>query len=136
MGKQRHGENGGTVKALLLGLLFCLAAFLIVSLIAGVILYATENPTASLPVVSLGAFGLSGLFSGFFLTSRRKTGGVLLSVLTALTFALLLLLVGIILTGGHLSGRVMMNHLCYLLAASLGAILTGMRGRKPRRRLR
>lgn len=136
MGKQRHGENGGTVKALLLGLLFCLAAFLIVSLIAGAILYATENPTASLPVVSLGAFGLSGLFSGFFLASRRKTGSVLLSVLTALTFALLLLLVGIILTGGHLSGRVMMNHLCYLLAASLGAILAGMRGRKPRRRLR
>ena len=136
MGKQRHGENGGTVKALLLGLLFCLAAFLIVSLIAGAILYATENPTASLPVVSLGAFGLSGLFSGFFLTSRRKTGSVLLSVLTALTFALLLLLVGILLTGGHLSGRVMMNHLCYLLTASLGAILAGMRGRKPRRRLR
>ena len=136
MGKQRHGENGGTVKALLLGLLFCLAAFLILSLIAGAILYATENPTASLPVVSLGAFGLSGLFSGFFLTSRRKTGSVLLSVLTALTFALLLLLVGILLTGGHLSGRVMMNHLCYLLTASLGAILAGMRGRKPRRRLR
>ena len=133
MGKQRHGESGSAIKALLLGILFSLAVFLITALAAGAVLSATEDPTASLATVSLGAFGLSGLVSGFILASRRRSGGVILSILTALALTLLLLLVGILLTGGHLPGRAMMNHLCYLLIASFGALLGGMRTRKPRR---
>ncbi|HBJ18554.1 MAG TPA: TIGR04086 family membrane protein [Clostridiales bacterium] len=134
MGKQKRAGATGTIKALLLGILFSLAMFACLALIAGAVLYATEDPTSSLPMVSLEVFGLSGLFAGFFLAARRKEGGTLLSILTALAFALLLLLVGILMTGGHLSGRVMMNHLCYLLTASLGAILANMHKSAPKRK--
>ena len=134
MGKQKRAAHGGTVKALFLGVFFSAALFACLALVAGAVLYATEDPTASLPMVSLGMFGVSGLISGFFLARRQKEGGTLLAILTSLAFALLLLLVGILLTGGHLSGRVMMNHLCYLLTASLGAILANMRKNAPKRK--
>ena len=71
MGKQKRAAHGGTVKALFLGVFFSAALFACLALVAGAVLYATEDPTASLPMVSLGAFGVSGLISGFFLARRQ-----------------------------------------------------------------
>lgn len=136
MGKQKRTGGAGTAKALLFGILFSAALFLLSALIVAGILSVTENPTASLPLVSLGAFGCSGLLAGLILAGRQKEGGTLPAILSSLAFVLLLLLVGILMTGGHLTGRVMMNHVCYLLAASLGAFLPGMRKKKGTRRRR
>ncbi len=108
-------------------LFLCLLAFL---------LYKTPDPlrllTPALYITPL----LGGLFAGYRTTSLRPAGGAFCGLLAGALLSLLLLLVGLILTGGQLPFSSLLLYLGVLLTSFLGGFLASRRRGKRKRHKR
>ena len=121
-------------KPLLLGTGIAALLFFACALIFAAICYATDNPTGHLRLASLAAFLCSGALSAFLLSRLGRERHPLLSLLPLLAFALSLLLIALILSGGKLPLYMPMNLLCYLLVGALFSLLGRWKKKKTRRR--
>lgn len=132
-GTQEHGQP---TRRFLLG---CLTAALIlpaVALLLTAICYTAEDPGAYLSLCALATFLLAGVLTGIWLGRLFRQHTVRLSLLVGLVCALLLLLVGLILTHGSLPVALPLNLICYLGCLLLFAWLCRPRVRaryRPRR---
>ena len=133
MKKRKRAARGG-VGSFLLGVLLSFAILIILSLIASIFLVRVKTPTKNLGAVSLIIFIASALISGFISSRRADSGELSFSILTATAFALLLLVISLIATGGNLGGMQLMNSVCYILSASLAALLGRKKAKRHRRR--
>ena len=83
-------KNKKTKKAhltvLAIGVAFSFAVLIILSLISSFILVGFKNPTANIRAMSLAVFLITAAISGFFISKKCESGGITITVLTALAF--------------------------------------------------
>ena len=104
-----------------------------VSLLCAIIVNMTEDPLAASNLGALISLLVSAAISGILISKRAQGSKMLIASLSSLLFCLTLLIVGLAISGGELSGRVFLNYLCYIGVALLSAKLAT---KKPRHRRR
>ena len=115
---------------LLIGTLIGAGIFLVVLLFVTFVTGRTKDPGGTVRLLSLPVFLLSAAVTGFVLGRRNGEGGLRLTALSALLFLLILLLIGMLLSGGHLSWQVLLYDVGYFLTA----LLCSLPGTKKKRR--
>jgi hypothetical protein len=116
-------------------LLIAAALIPIFSLVAALILSKLPTPTNALGIASLVSLILSALLVGVISPRIRREGWMITTGAAALTLALALLVISILLSGGEAIGKGILTAITYLLVFMAAAILsTRMKlGRKSRR---
>ncbi len=131
--QKRSGAHGG-ILSLILGVLYSFAFLILLSLLAAILLAGVKSPTKNLGAVSLAVFLIGAFASGFLNSKRGGDSGFLFSVICALAFTLILLVISLIASGGRISGMHLMNCACYMLAAAFAAFVGRRNPRRRRRR--
>ena len=105
------------------GMLFSIAVFFLLALIAAFILSKVKNPLGAAAIASIIILILSGAISGFAISkySGRKT--VLPSFFCAVIFALILFSAGLIISDGKIATVTVINLLVYILFSFIFALL-------------
>lgn len=125
MKKQRNSPiSRFLIRTLVLALWITGALFVI-----GGVLLLCENPLAYAGVGAVCALLLVGFFWGLF-SSREE--GFLPTILSPLCLSLVMLIVGLIITRGHLSLSPLINHLLFLISVALGTAMPKQRKRRRR----
>lgn len=134
--KRRKNKTEGVsgLRALFLGALLSCIVYLSVSLIAGLLTCQAADPTSLTGPVSLASLMISGIISSLLITRLPEGGGILTAVLSALLFVLVLLVIGLAMTGGKLPIRCPINYLCYLALCTLTAYALSKIPERRRRR--
>ena len=120
--------------ALILGLILSTVSLFSLSFIGALILSFLDNPTASIGAVSFLILILSGSICGFFTSKYKGEGGVLPAMIASALFAVLLLIIGFIMSAGSLPLVVIVNFAVYFISATFFAILGKKREKKRRRK--
>ena len=131
--RKSHKRERNVFQSVLIGAALSAAVLLVFSLISSLILGMTDNPLALADDISLVALLLSAAMSGYTISRRARSSGMLISSLSSLLLCLVLLLVGAIVAGADLSGKVFLNYLCYMGVALLFARLGGIELKRKRR---
>ena len=132
--RKRTKNQLSPARAIFLRQIFSAATLFVLSIIFAVILSVMKNPIGSLKVTSLVALLASGAVSGIAIARRKGDGGVRCAIISAVIFALIIIAVSLIITGGKIGGLQFMNSLCYILVSALFALLPGRKKEKRRRR--
>ena len=116
----------------LLRVLFVLVTACILSLASAAILSGLENPYGSIDAAGLATMLITGALTGFICS--RVSGGIAPSVITTLISLAIMLVVALVLGGGGICGKALMNMLCYLLVSLFFAYLGSRRSQRRRKR--
>ena len=117
-----------------IGLTFlsCLAVsaliIIFLSLIFAIVANTLEDPTGNLGIFSFAVLIIGAAAGGFISAKMKKEGAVVFSSLVALTLTLIMLVICLI-TDGGVNLSALMNYLCYIGVASLGATVGAKEGR-------
>ena len=134
MGKTRRKiKDIGGIMPLLIGCGISLLSLVCCSVILGLYSVTTDSPTRLIDVLGLWGLLGSGVISGFVNRKINKERGIGFLFLISLLFTLLLILIGLIVSGGALPLRCIINYLCYLGVYMLSALLGGRKISKRRR---
>lgn len=134
MRKSSSGKRGTSpLMNLLIGTLIGAGIFLVVLLFVTFVTGRTKDPGGTVRLLSLPVFLLSAAVTGFVLGRRNGEGGLRLTALSTLLFLLILLLVGMLLSGGHLSWQVLLYDVGYFLTALLCSLPGTKKKRKKHR---
>lgn len=125
MKKQKYSPFSRFLIRTALLALFVLGALLAVS---GVLLLC-ENPVAYAGVGAVCALLLVGFFWGLFCPREESP---LFSMLCPLCLSLVMLIIGIVVTKGHLSLSPLLNHIFFLASTALGRAVPKSKKRKHR----
>ena len=112
---------------------FSVVTILILTMILAWISISTLDPTGKIGIFSLISLILAATLSGLFASWQNPTDGVGFSVISGLGMTLIMLLCGIIVSAGRLSGGAFMNYGCYLGTYALLSYI-GMRAKDKRKR--
>lgn len=107
--------------------------FLALSVVGALVVYFLKDPLGAADIASLVVLLLSGAISGFLNAKMTREGKLTVVGLSSLAFCLVLLLIGLIATGGGVTLRVFLNYLCYIGVSFLFGWL-GSREESRRRR--
>lgn len=132
--RRTRREKGGMLGAVIRSVLFSAVLFFAVMLVISVIIDRTEDPGRLIGALGIVGLLVSAALSGFITTRLTKEGGAAVCAASALIFALMLLLTGIILSSGAPGIRCPLNCLCYLGVSLLGGLLASRIGKGRRRR--
>ena len=127
--KRKNGKKDLPLATVLTGLGVSISALLLCALTASIISFASKDPTAILPMLSLSALLLSGALSSA-LNARMR--GTVCALTAAATATVLILIVGLILSGGALSPAALMNCGCYVGVSALITVLSKGRTKRAR----
>lgn len=127
-----RGRQRSRLAEIGLSLLRAVIVFLALSVIGALIVYFQADPLRIADVASLVILLLSAAVSGFLNAKLTGEGKLAVVVLSSLTFCLVLLLIGLVATGGGVTLRVFLNYLCYIGIALFFGWL-GKRETKKRR---
>ncbi len=132
--KKRSTENLTTLQSILAGALLLLLIYLGVTFAVSLISYGTSDPTSLIDPLSLTALLISGAVGSLVITRLSSDKSVPVALLSSLLVALVLLVVGLIASGGALPLRCPINYLCYVGISALVSLLA--KRRKERRHKR
>ena len=132
----RSGRRRTLPASLLRGMLFALLTGAGLLLLAGYLLYRSEDPTAYIRPTSLAVAALSAVTGGAAAALGHGRGGVLCGIAVGGMLALLALLAALPLSGGTLTGDVLILYGLMLLGGALGGMMGSKRGARRRRRHR
>lgn len=122
-------------SALAFGILMATVSFFVCALISAIILNMTEDPLGNLGVGSLFSLILSGIITGFSTAKYKGEGGIAPTVLATLCFAIILLIIGLALSGGNLPAVITVNLMLYVAASFVSALIASKkRNQKSRRK--
>jgi hypothetical protein len=93
----------------------------------------TPDPTGKIGIFTLIMLIVSSAVSGIFTSWQNPTEKIGFSMTAALGITLVMLLIGIIISAGKLSGGAFMNYGCYFGTYALLSYL-GMRAKDKRKR--
>ena len=134
MAKRKKRKEAPTgVKLLLLGTLIMTVIFLALSLLFSFIAYTTADPLYFIGLLSIAALMITAAASGF-LEARLGEGSVLTPFLSSLLFVLIMLLIGLIASGGAVPLGCIINYASFVALATLSALLGKKSLEKSRRR--
>ena len=132
---KRRTQSDGKGKIYLIGVLLSIALLVITSFILAIALASMKDPSSMVGIMSLSGMLISGAVSGFTTCRIKGDGGFGIAVLSALTVTMIIMLLGIILGGGRLSGGTLMNCGCYMGVSSFAGFIGKRRpGHKRRKR--
>ena len=131
---QKKTENMNTAVLLLVGALCSGILLIILTMISAFIVFYTKNPTSLIGLISIAVMLLTGAISGFSISKLKGEGGILISCLSSLLFILILLMIGLIAGGGHISLGNIINYLCYMAVSLLFSFFGRKKEKKYRRR--
>ena len=131
--KHRIRKRKTNAKAILFSLIFTSATFFVFAFLISFIISLTKNPIAFIGISSFAALFLTGALSGFCTSKYKGEGGVLPAGLGSLTFALILLGLGLILSGGCLPALSLINLPCFVVLAIIFAALAGKKRKRGHR---
>ena len=126
-------KEGNVFYSVLIGAAISAAIMLALSAITALIINMTSDPLGAADIGSLISLLIGAALSGYVVARRSAESKMLTAVLSSLLFCLMLLLIGLMLGGGSLSGRVFINYLCYIGISTLFAKLGSREMRKHRR---
>ena len=109
-------------RAILAGVGLAALSILITSALATLVCYMTKDPLALTDIASLVALLLGGALSGFVLPRLCRDRSILPSLLSSLILPVLLLLFGLLLSGGELSPRIPLGYLCYFGVSAIASL--------------
>ena len=135
MKKYKKKEFGLTVL-MLFGAGFALAVTVAATLVLAIVSSLTSDPTALCGAFSLLALILAGAISGFVTSKANGEGGVLISALSSVITAAVILIVGLIWKRGAVNLGVILNVLSFIGVSVLSALLSKKFARKPRGKYR
>lgn len=127
-----RGRDRSRFAEIGLSLLRSVIVFLALSVIGALIVYFQADPLRVADVASLVVLLLSAAVAGFLNAKLTGEGKLAVVGLSSLTFCLVLLLIGLVATGGGVTLRVFLNYLCYIGIALFFGWL-GSRETKKRR---
>lgn len=134
MGKTRRKiKDMGGIWPLFIGCGICLLSLAVCSILLGIYSISTDSPTKLIDVLGLWGLLASGAISGFVCRKINKERGVGFLFLISLLFVLVLILIGLVVCGGALPPRCLVNYLCYLGIFMLAVVLGGRKNNKRRR---
>ena len=131
---KRKAKGGGIARPFLLGILFQVLALPLLSLLLAFVSALTANPTSLLGILAVAALLLSGGIYGFVASKFKVEGGRVFTLLSALLFSLLIILLGIILSGGKMNISVLIGQVIYVLTALLFSALGGVKRKRKIRK--
>lgn len=122
-------------KLFLLCLALSAGLIILLSVVATLVLIRLNDPTAVLGISSLAVMMLSAALAGLICHVIHKEAGVKFGLLVGLTTTLIMLLINVIISMGHVSLGSFMNYGCYLGIYGLAVYLAkGSGGRRRRRK--
>lgn len=122
-----------SARSLLLSLLISCGLIALSIALMTALCYATEDPLGNTRLFSLICVILSGAVCGF-VNAKRKSGGVALSVLSALSLSAVMIIISTFMSDSSTPATAM-NALCYALTASGAAFIGKPRAKKHKRRI-
>lgn len=128
--KYRMRKRKTNAKALLFSLIFTAVMFFVFAFLVSFIISLTKNPIAFIGISSFAVLFLTGAFSGFCTSKYRGEGGVVPAGLGSLIFALILLGIGLIMSGGSLPALTLINLPCFVVLAIIFAALAGKKRKR------
>lgn len=128
--KYKRGKRKTNAKALLFSLIFTSVVFFVFAFLVSFIISLTKNPIAFIGISSFAALFLTGAFSGFFTSKYKGEGGIIPAGLGSLIFALMLLGIGLIVSGGSLPALTLINLPCFIILAVIFAALAGKKRKR------
>lgn len=129
--RMKMGEPG-VIKSILIGVGLSTGLLVAFAFISALIISFTKDPTSLIGIFTIGTVILSAVISSTIISRLRKEKGLLYAVICAIIISTLMLLIGLIATGGRLSGGVPINCACYIGASALSALLFKPRGKRRR----
>ena len=128
-----HSKSITVKRAFFFGVIMN-ALFLILLLILGsAIISSTEDPIKSVGIGSVAVLYLSAFISGFITARRKGEGGFIPVLLSSLFFSLMLLMAGLVVSGGEPAPLSAINCPVYVVISLLGATLAKNRKRRRHR---
>ena len=131
-GRRSSFGQGNVFYSVLWGALISAAALLSLLAVAAIIANMTADPLSAIPAASLSAALCAAAVSGYRISRRSNEGKLLTVALSSLLLCLVLLIVGLAVSGGKLSGSIFLNYICYIGVSLIFAKL-GARERRRRR---
>ena len=131
--KKHKRKEFGLPALLIMGSGFALATVIVTSLILAIIAYLGKDPTALTGAFSLLAPALAGVVSGFITSKANGEGGTLVSVISAVISAVVMLSLGLILRKGLLPLGAVLNIAVFVVLSCFSALLA-KRGKGARKR--
>ena len=129
---KKRREAPGSITVMLLGVLASAILTALLSFIFSFIALSMANPDGAVGIFSIAALIITAAITGFTLSRVKGEGGVLLSTLSALLFTLILLLIGLIASGGALPLGCIINYVCFIAVSAISSLLGRRRGRTRR----
>ena len=126
-------KDKSAVRSILLGIAISAALMTALAFVSSLIASATKDPVALIGPLAIGTVILTAIISSAITSRRMSDRGILYAVICALGISLLMLLVGLIASRGHLSGGVLINCLCYIGTSAVSAFVFKNRGKRSRR---
>ena len=128
MSLKRKSKNGGSVPKTLTAFFIAAGMFVAVCLITSVIAFCTADPMSLVKPFSICALIISAALASFI---SSKRGGMASAILSALIFTLIMLIFGVVISGGKTNAGALINYVCYMLTSLLFAYLAS---RAPKKR--
>ena len=132
--KKHNGlkEKSLPVRALI-GILISISSLLLCSFLGAIALNSTDDPLRYLSVGALSALFISAALSALIISKALSDGGSLLTLISSISFSLILILSSLISSGAGSLLRTAISAVCYVAIALLASrIFTGKRGRHRR----
>ncbi len=131
--KYRIGKRKTNAKALLFSLIFTSVMFFFFAFLVSFIVSLTKNPIAFIGISSFAALFLTGAASGFCTSKYKGEGGIVPAGLGSVIFAVILLGIGLVMTGGSLPMLTLVNLPCFVILAIIFAALAGKKRKRKHR---
>jgi len=119
---------------LLLATLFSFCVMLAAVLLASLVTYMSNDPTSLSDIASLIALLFSAAVSSFTVAAVLKESRFLISSLSSLLLVLILMLSGVVMSGGALPPKLFLNYICYMGIALFFSYLGTKKQPKKHRR--
>ena len=121
-------------RLMLFGTLGSIILFFVISFVFSLISLLLNDPLGIVGIISIMALILCSIVSSFVISRIGGAGGAFTAILSALLFSLIMLLLGLALSGGKMHFGCIVNYLIYMAVSSVSAYFARPRARIKRRR--
>ena len=129
-------KDNSRFKLLIFGTIGTMLLFLIICFALSLLAYAINDPLGIIGITSLLSLILCAVISGYVLSRKGGESGAITSILSSLLFSLIMLLTGLIISGGKMPISCLFNYLIYMATASLFAYFGRKKAKRTKRRLK
>ena len=131
MYREKRKKESGKGRFFLISLAISLGVLILTSLVMSLVAYASPDPTGNIGLYSLISLLLSAAVSGFIISGRYGERRIAMTALISLATVLILIIFGMVASGGRLGLGALMNYLSYFGVAVLISLFS--KGRQGKR---